>query len=42
MDLECLSVANSVHVCLLVLMYELSVIRRDNFSVQQMGRKEIN
>lgn len=40
MDLECLSVANSVRVYLLVLMYEL-LIRRVNFPVQQVGRKEI-
>lgn len=42
MALECFSVANCVHVYLLVLMYELSLVRRVNFSVQQMSRKEIN
>lgn len=42
MDLECFCVDNSVHVYLLVHMYELSVIRRVNFSVWQMSRKEIH
>lgn len=42
MDLECFSVGHSVHVYLLFLRCELSVIRRVNFSVQQMSRKEIN